>query len=199
MKLEDFNLFDIGTKYGLVGAIFAEESAGEAIICLFPDFNEDTSKCPVTIKYLNMNVDDWVKFLRQTDILETEVLLKTEHGQLSKAILRKSQRAIDSKISWNVMKRDHFKCRYCGCDDRPITMDHVVLWEEGGPSTADNMVSACKKCNKTRGNMQYEQWLDSKHYLNVSQNLSEWTRAANDMLVAMLDKIPRVIHIRSRG
>ena len=60
------------------------------------------------------DTEDWKKVLRQTDLLETEVLALSEDGKLTKAILRKSQRQIEARISWNVFRRDGYRCRYCG-------------------------------------------------------------------------------------
>jgi len=97
-----------------------------------------------------------------------------------------------------VFRRDGYKCCYCGRDDVPLTVDHLVLWEDGGPSTEQNMVSACKKCNKARGRTQYVDWLRHPVYLKVSGNLSPERRAANEALVGALNAIPKVMHTRSR-
>jgi 5-methylcytosine-specific restriction endonuclease McrA len=37
-----------------------------------------------------------------------------------------------------------------------------------GASVEDNLITACRKCNKTRGNMLYEDWLNSDYYKKVS-------------------------------
>lgn len=105
---------------------------------------------------------------------------------------------LETKVSWKVFKRDGYACRYCGNDDVPLTIDHLVLWEEGGPSTVENLVSACKKCNRTRGNTPYADWLKHRYYLKVSKGLTADVRQQNDDLVATLDAIPRMVHKRSR-
>jgi 5-methylcytosine-specific restriction endonuclease McrA len=79
-----------------------------------------------------------------------------------------------------------------------MTVDHLVLWEEGGPSTEANLLSACRKCNKTRGNTQYSAWLKSPFYGKVSRALDEATRRSNEALLATLDTIPKLVHTRSR-
>ena len=102
------------------------------------------------------------QIIRQMDVQEIE--------GLQKVILRKSQRQIDQRVSWEVFRRDNFTCVYCGADDVPMTVDHIVLWEHMGDSVSDNLNCSCKKCNKTRGSMMYDDWLKSDYYLKVSDN-----------------------------
>ena len=61
--------------------------------------------------------------------------------KLYKAVIRKCQRNIEQGVSWNVFRRDGYACRYCGNKEVPLTVDHLVLWEESGPSTEANLVS----------------------------------------------------------
>lgn len=192
MKLADINLLRIGDTIQLAGAVWAGE--GKLLLCLFP--GEDVvGLVPLE---LEMNVEDWAKFLRQTDLLETEILTRAENGDLVKAIYRKSQRQVDTAVTWKVFKRDQYRCRYCAADDVPLTIDHLVCWEDGGPSTIPNLLAACKKCNKTRGNTLYEAWLGHPYYKDVSRRLPAETHAANLALVSTLGGIPRVLHPRSR-
>lgn len=191
MKLADLNIHDIGNTIQIAGAVFAD--ADTMFLCLFPDEHEERR-----IEVLNMDQADWAKFIRQTDILETQVLAQASDGKLAKIVLRKSSRQIQQNVSWAVYRRDGFRCRYCGANDVPLTVDHLVLWEEGGPSTEANLVSACRKCNKTRGNMQYAEWLQHPRYLKLSKRLPSATKRANAALVDTLDAIPRRIHGKSR-
>jgi len=186
----DEMLLDFGNGINLAGAVFSDDD--RTIILMFPDNEVDYITIP------DVSLEDWKRILRQTDILETEVLAEDRHG-LKKAILRKSGRQIDGRISWNVFRRDGYKCRYCGRDDVPLTVDHIVLWEEGGPSIEENLVSACKKCNKKRGNVQYPDWLASQYYLSVSSHIDPATIMENSNLLSTLDSIPRKAHVISRG
>lgn len=190
MKLKDINILDVGNTILMAGAIFTD--GDRALLCYFPE--EDKSLTP---EVMDMTQEDWQTFLRQTDVMETEIIAKASDGSLCKAIYRKSQRQIDASVSWRVFKRDGYSCRYCGKDDVPLTVDHLVLWEDGGPSTVENMVSACKKCNKLRGNTKYEDWLTSPRYRQVSSGLTEAMRASNLKLIDEIKSIHRV-HIRTR-
>jgi 5-methylcytosine-specific restriction endonuclease McrA len=145
-----------------------------------------------------MDSEEWKTFLRQTDLMETEVLARAADQSIVKAILRKSTRAVDQTINWNCFRRDNYTCRYCGNNKIALTVDHLVRWEEGGPSTEANMLSACRKCNKVRGDKSYADWLRDPYYLKVSVNLKPEVRAANEAILGTLDAIPRKLHIASR-
>lgn len=190
-KFTDINLLDVGNSILMTGAIFSGN--GKHYLCFFPKDREDLPTEP-----LEMDHEEWKAFVRQTDLLETEVLQKASDGTLAKVILRKSQRQIEALVQWKVFRRDGYCCRYCGNDNVPLSVDHLVVWEEGGPSIEANLVSACKKCNKVRGNLSYAEWLRHPRYKNVSVNLTEEGRRANEALVHTLDAIPRMVHTRSR-
>lgn len=191
MKFEELNLLEVGHSIQLAGSVWA--GPDKLYIIFLPD-----EKFDKVFEMMEPNLDQWQQFLRQSDLLETEILTKASDGTVAKAIVRKSQRQIDQHVSWKVFRRDGYKCCYCGRDDVPLTVDHLVLWEDGGPSTEQNMVSSCRKCNKARGNTQYADWLRNPTYLKVSKNLSAERRAANEALVKTLDAIPKVVHTRSR-
>jgi len=191
MDFKDFPLADVGTSIQLVGGIWAGN--GVTYLFQFPEYGHEYDT-----QVIEMSKDDWKALLRQSDLLETEVLSKCEDGKLYKAVVRKCQRNIDQQVSWNVFKRDGYACRYCGRDDVPLTVDHLVLWEKGGPSTEANLVSSCKKCNKTRGNTEYADWLNHQYYARVRENLSTEQRQINQDVAYTLNSIELVINIRTK-
>lgn len=192
MKLTDIDILRVGHDIQIAGAVFADND--HLFLCLLPD--EPTEGREVVS--LEMDTDDWKAFLRQTDLLEAEVLAQAKDGLLAKIIIRKSARQIDQGVSWRVFKRDGYKCAYCGADDVPLTVDHLVTWENGGPSLEGNLLSACRKCNKVRGNLLYEDWLKHPFYLKVSAKLTPEQRQKNLDIVATLAGIPRKNHVTSR-
>jgi 5-methylcytosine-specific restriction endonuclease McrA len=56
--------------------------------------------------------------------------------------------------------RDDYKCQYCGVRHRyeDLSLDHVVPVSKGGQTTFANIVSACKKCNGSKGNKSCDEW-----------------------------------------
>ena len=69
---------------------------------------------------------------------------------------------VNPKVREAVYRRDHLRCRYCGCSCsiapsyRPphgcdATLDHVVPQSKGGRSHIGNLVTACSRCNHAKG------------------------------------------------
>ncbi|RME00819.1 MAG: HNH endonuclease [Calditrichaeota bacterium] len=52
----------------------------------------------------------------------------------------------------NILKRDGFRCQYCGQRNRPLTVDHVIPKMRGGVDSWENLVCACVVCNNKKGN-----------------------------------------------
>lgn len=50
-----------------------------------------------------------------------------------------------------VLRRDDFRCQYCGRGTRHLTIDHVIPRHQGGPHTWQNLVAACSTCNRRKG------------------------------------------------
>lgn len=145
------NILKYGDKLEISGMLLANGEEGELI--LFPEANR------VPIDIIQPSHEEWKTLLYQLDTLGVE--------GLNKIILRKSQRNIEQTVSWNVYRRDNYTCQYCAKNDVPLTVDHIVLWEGMGASVEDNLISACKKCNKTRGNMQFLDWMKSDYFASV--------------------------------
>ncbi len=57
----------------------------------------------------------------------------------------------------NVLRRDNYRCQYCGTRRGPMTTDHVVPRSAGGRDTWTNLVCACVRCNNRKGNRTPEQ------------------------------------------
>jgi 5-methylcytosine-specific restriction endonuclease McrA len=51
----------------------------------------------------------------------------------------------------SIFARDHFTCQYCGTVGRDLTLDHVTPRHNGGPSTWENLVTCCRRCNTKKG------------------------------------------------
>lgn len=194
-EFKDFPLDMVGRGVGLTGAIYTDERTGDSYVFRFPDYADDDFN-PRLIHPLT--TEDWKALVHQTDLIEMPVVVKDQDGKLYKAVLRKCQRRIAQGVSWNVYKRDDYTCRYCGRDGLPLTVDHLILWEDGGPSTEDNLLTACRKCNKTRGNTPYAKWLRHRYYKRVSNALSSEQFQANEAIVHRLDRVERVHQQRSR-
>jgi hypothetical protein len=194
MKFSDIKLTDIGTTIQMVGAVYAD-SDGKGYYFPFPSVDGEGAN-PERVE---MTDDDWKVMLRQADLVEVEATVEAEDGALQKAIVRKSQRQIDSQVSWNVFRRDNFMCRYCGTEKMPLTVDHLVRWEDGGPSIEANLVACCRRCNKVRGDTAYAAWLRHPYYLEKSRSVSVAYQQLNQRVADTLASIPRVYIKKGRS
>ncbi|MCD6288856.1 MAG: HNH endonuclease [Anaerolineae bacterium] len=53
-----------------------------------------------------------------------------------------------------VMARDRYTCQYCGAQPgkAELTLDHVIPRSQGGETSWENVVTACRACNQRKGN-----------------------------------------------
>jgi hypothetical protein len=74
---------------------------------------------------------------------------------------RRTSRDPNMALRFRVMRRDSFRCRYCG--KSPATdpgvqlhVDHIVPWAKGGETTLDNLQTLCSGCNLGKGTQPQE-------------------------------------------
>ncbi len=51
----------------------------------------------------------------------------------------------------NILRRDGYKCSYCGRGDIALTIDHIIPKSKGGTDSWENLVCACTICNNRKG------------------------------------------------
>lgn len=64
----------------------------------------------------------------------------------------KTKRDISIKLRFDVLKRDNFKCCYCGASPAKdpsiiLHVDHIIPWAKGGETIMDNLQTSCSTCN----------------------------------------------------
>lgn len=173
-----------GNDITLKGVIM-EDSNGNDYLVYLPSEKENEDQIVV-----NPSTQEWYELQDQLDHCDIE----GEEGK----ILRKGQRQLDQKICWQVFKRDNYKCRYCGIDNVPLTVDHIKTWETGGATHKDNLLTSCRKCNKKRGNLDYGSWLQHEYCLHKSQFISQSVQAANEAIIFKLKNMPAMAKPRKR-
>ena len=79
---------------------------------------------------------------------------KKNRRRLSRDPVRYAHR----ELRLEILIRDGYRCRYCGVSvsDATANMDHVRPWKKGGKTKMQNLVAACRSCNKAKGN--YLDW-----------------------------------------
>jgi hypothetical protein len=68
------------------------------------------------------------------------------------------ERTIAKSLRFDVLRRDDFKCTYCGTkgDRGSLRVDHVVPVSKGGKSTMANLTTACEPCNAGKSDKSVE-------------------------------------------
>lgn len=84
--------------------------------------------------------------------------------------------AIRKRTRFEVLRRDGFKCRYCGLagpEGAGLTIDHVVPVSLGGNDDPSNLVAACKDCNAGKASSNP----DAPLVAQVSDDAVRWAAA----------------------
>jgi len=68
------------------------------------------------------------------------------------------RKAIPKKVRFEVLKRDSFKCQYCGASapDVLLQIDHIEPVSKGGDNDITNLVTSCVTCNAGKSNRQLD-------------------------------------------
>lgn len=83
-------------------------------------------------------------------------------------------------MRFEILRRDGFRCTYCGASsaDAVLHVDHIVPESLGGPSTPDNLATACEPCNLGKAG----RTLDDSTVAQVEQRTAEWALAIQQAL-----------------
>lgn len=60
-----------------------------------------------------------------------------------------------------IFKADGYRCVYCG-SVKNLTLDHIVPLAKGGADIQENMVTACRHCNASKGAKVLVVWLAAR-------------------------------------
>ncbi len=50
-----------------------------------------------------------------------------------------------------ILRRDEYRCQYCGIQSGQMTVDHIIPRHLNGPHSWKNLVTACPSCNLKKG------------------------------------------------
>jgi hypothetical protein len=62
------------------------------------------------------------------------------------------------RLRFRILLRDHFRCRLCRRSPATragvsLHVDHITAWEQGGPTTYENLQTLCVDCNLGKSNL----------------------------------------------
>ena len=95
-----------------------------------------------------------------------------------------------------VIHREDHRCIYCNRKPGRFTLDHVIPRSANGPTIPGNIVAACKRCNKAKGNRPVEEYLSRRPQVlaRVQTHLKRPMAAAahlNTIIPKLLDELRR--------
>lgn len=71
------------------------------------------------------------------------------------------------------------QCAYCGIENVPLEVEHIVARGNGGSDRVSNLTLACRRCNQKKGQLPVEQFLKRKPEL-LKQILAKSKRPLRD-------------------
>jgi 5-methylcytosine-specific restriction endonuclease McrA len=106
--------------------------------------------CPTS--YYLMDLDAWIERGDSDRMIKTA---STPIPAPEVIVLKKYGERPPEKINFNrpnLYRRDDHSCQYCGAQlpNRNLTVEHVLPRSRGGPTTWENCVAACKRCNSDK-------------------------------------------------
>lgn len=110
-----------------------------------------------------------------------------DRRRVSKFAAKERQRAMGEEVVYTVedwkatMLFFGGRCAYCGMQqgrakDAKLDKDHVIAFSKGGKTERHNIIPACRKCNRGRGNRDWKEWYREQEFYSVDneKKIDEW-------------------------
>lgn len=165
LGIEDIELVEIGNSISFAGTLwFDAVNVKYYILPCEQDFEDiDHIAC------FDFSDVESYRLLNQAWLLESTRYTDLKRKTVRTALAR-SRSDVDPVVRWKVFRRDGFVCQYCGLDQGPMTYDHFVPVCKGGSTTLENGRTACRKCNKSKGDIDGEEWLVSERLKDIRKS-----------------------------
>lgn len=111
-------------------------------------------------KALSLVVSEKAEIMHETDKKIRTVYVEFKVPSIIRLLFSGVRNKKQPKFSRiNVLKRDGFKCQYCGrvLSRHSLTLDHVLPRSFGGKTSWENIATSCKRCNSKKENKTPEQ------------------------------------------
>jgi len=95
-------------------------------------------------------LENFVAYINNEENISSEEVIK--NLEIEPITKHKTQRNINWRLRFIVMRRDNFKCKNCGrspATDQSIILhvDHINAWAKGGETILENLQTLCSVCN----------------------------------------------------
>jgi hypothetical protein len=103
----------------------------------------------------------FVSYINETTDEDTETVIIESHliNENKSEYKHSTNRDVNLRLRFQVMKRDNFKC--CNCGRSPATtqglelhIDHIKPWAKGGETVIDNLQTLCQDCNLGKSDLE---------------------------------------------
>jgi len=141
---------DVGNYIQIAGVVW--QAGDRKILMHLPDSSPASG-----IEEVSPTVEEWSEIIQHSD--DPTVFELDENGFV-KAIHRKVRYQISGAVQQKVWALDGCKCLYClrSIGEVQLTIDHFQPLETGGKNDVSNYLTACRKCNKRKGNEDPQTW-----------------------------------------
>ena len=116
------------------------------------------------------------------------------------------RKALSKKTRFEVFKRDHFTCQYCGrmAPDVILEVDHIKPVAKGGDNKILNLITSCRDCNRGKSDKRLsddiaikkvqEQLLDLADKREQLQMMVDWKNELLDLTDEQTNCIAKLIN-----
>ena len=122
---------------------------------------DDYIGADVVIKYdaefWKLTPEDQIKLLWEAREFTVEVTTDLQNNPFIPTRREPHHKPISKTLRKAVIERDKCTCRYCGGSEIALTLDHITPYIQGGTSTLENLVVACRSCNSKKHSRTPEQ------------------------------------------
>lgn len=109
---------------------------------------------------------EWVKmtlFVNNDDVPKGVLLIEDKiipfYKRNKRGRLQDKNNKLWKEIVKQVFLRDNYTCQYCGKVGGKLEADHIIPFSKGGTDDMDNLVTACRKCNRQKRDKSVEEFL----------------------------------------
>lgn len=100
---------------------------------------------------------EFIAWKTGTTSSELENQIKQEKTENTTKFSHKTKRAISLALRYDILKRDNFRCVYCGRSPATevrikLHVDHIIPWSKGGETEENNLETLCEECNLGKSN-----------------------------------------------
>lgn len=105
-----------------------------------------------------------------------------------------TRKPLSKKIRFEVLKRDHFTCQYCGAKspDVILEVDHIKPVAEGGTNDMFNLITSCRDCNRGKGKRALSDNAELNKQRNELDDLAA-LREQTDMMIEWRRELSKTI------